>query len=223
MLTADRDANVARYRQRYAEFGYDPRTLGWTKGRQPVRFAAALAALGTTFGSILDVGCGFGDFFGHLHRSGWRGRYVGIDLVPELLAEARIRYGELGAGFIAGEVADIVLDEPCDVAVALGLFNHRLRQDNYQFIEETLDAMWRLTTDCITADFLCATADRPREDLFYADAGRVAASALRRSRRVVLNHGYMPFEFCVQIWHDDSFSEELPVFAPYMACVTGRE
>jgi hypothetical protein len=40
--------------------------------------------------------------------------------------------------------------------------------------------------------------------------------ALGYSKRVRLDHSYMPFEFLVAIWHDDSYSVDCPVFAPYM-------
>ena len=87
MLEEDRVETRARYAARFREFGYDPRTLGWHKGRQRVRFAAALEAVGTQFDSLLDVGCGFGDLFGYLRERGWQGNYLGLDICPELLDE----------------------------------------------------------------------------------------------------------------------------------------
>src|SRR3990172_3106137 len=123
MLEHDRSETIARYRERYRQFGYDPRTLGWNKGRQQARFAAVLDALGRDFASILDVGCGFGDLFGHLTTLGWRGDYLG--------------------------------------------------GDNWEFVRNSLGAMWERTSVAIASDFLSATADRPREELFHVDAGDV--------------------------------------------------
>ncbi len=215
MLGEDKADNVARYQARYAEFGYDPRALGWTKGRQKVRFAAALERIGTSFGSILDVGCGFGDLFSYLRDQGWKGDYLGIDIVPDLVAEGRARFGSLGAKFACADITAHDFEGKADVAVAIGMFNHRLRQDNLQFVRETLAAMWRRTTQAVAADFLSISADQPRGDLYYADPAEIVRLGLGLSRRVVLNHGYMPFEFNVQVWHDDSFSVESPVFATY--------
>lgn len=215
MWGEDKADNIARYQSRYAEFGYDPRTLGWTKGRQRVRFAAALERIGTSFDSILDVGCGFGDLFPYLRELGWKGDYLGIDIVPELIAEGRARFGKLGAKFACVDITMDDVEMQADVAVAIGTFNHRLRQDNLQFVQDTLSAMWKRSTSAIAADFLSTSADRPRDDLYYADPGDIMKLGLGWSRRVVLNHGYMPFEFNLQVWHDDSFSVDSPVFSAY--------
>jgi SAM-dependent methyltransferase len=219
MFAEDVADAVRRYADRYAQHGYQPLTLGWTKGRQQLRFAAALEMLGQSFDSVLDVGCGFGDLFGYLRGLGWRGRYLGVDLVPELLEEGRRRYGPLGAHFERADLTATDVDFHADVAVAIGIFNHRLRQDNLAFLRQMLAAMWRHTTVAVTADFLSATANRRRDDLFYAPVGEVVQAGLALSKRVMLHHGYMPFEFNLTVWHDDSFTVETPVFKPYLKYV----
>jgi SAM-dependent methyltransferase len=223
VLAQDREDTIARYRRRYAAFGYDPRTLGWNKGRQAVRFAAALEGIGLGFQSILDVGCGFGDLFGFLSRQGWQGSYLGVDVVPELIEEGRRRYGPSGARFECRDITAEGRDETAEVGVAIGLFNHKLRGQNVTFIQETLSALWRHTSVALVADFLSATADRPREDLYYAEPAELIRLAQRWSRRVVLHHGYMPFEFNIKIWHDDSFSVEAPVFEDYRKYIMPAE
>jgi SAM-dependent methyltransferase len=216
MLEEDRAETRARYAARFGEFGYDPRTLGWHKGRQQVRFAAALHAVGTQFGSLLDVGCGFGDLFGYLRERGWQGDYLGVDIVPELLDEGRKRFGPRGARFECIDLSSESLAFSADVAVALGIFNHRLKGDNLEFVAQTLHAMWAHSTQAIVVDFLSTTADRPKPELFHADAEVILQMAVGYSKRVRLDHSYMPFEFLVAIWHDDSYSEDCPVFAPYL-------
>jgi hypothetical protein len=111
------------------------------------------------------------------------------------------------------------IDFHADIAVAIGIFNHRLHQDNLAFLWQMIVAMWRHTTVAINADFLSSTADRRRHDLFYAPVGDVVQAGLALSKRVVLHHGYMPFEFNLTVWHDDSFTVEAPVFKPYLKYV----
>lgn len=220
MLEEDRADIRARYGARFREFGYDPRTLGWHKGRQRVRFAAALEAVGTQFASLLDVGCGFGDLFGYLKDRGWQGDYLGLDICPELLDEGRKRFGPLGARFECLDLSSESLAISADVAVAIGIFNHRLKGDNLEFVAQMLHAMWAHSTQAVVVDFLSTTADRPRRELFHADADVILRMALGYSKRVRLDHSYMPFEFLVAIWHDDSYSADCPVFAPYLREVT---
>jgi SAM-dependent methyltransferase len=211
----DRNETVERYRTRYEQFGYEPRTLGWNKGRQHVRFAAVLELIGRDFASIIDVGCGFGDLFGYLKEIGWRGEYIGYDICPELLDEGRKRFGPDGARFECVDFSSNAFDVRADVAVAIGVFNHKLQSDNWEFVRSTLAAMWKRTDVAIAADFLSATADKPHEHLFHVDAGRVLEHGLSLSRRASLKHDYMPFEFAMAVWHDDHFDPASPVFAPY--------
>jgi SAM-dependent methyltransferase len=220
MLEEDRTETRARYASRFQEFGYHPRTLGWHKGRQRVRFAAALEAVGTRFGSLLDVGCGFGDLFGYLKKRGWQGNYLGVDICPELLDEGRKRYGPRGARFECIDLSTESLAYSADVAVALGVFNYRLKGDNLEFVAQMLHAMWSHSTQAVVLDFLSTTADRPKADLFHADPDVVLRRALGYSKRVRLDHSYMPFEFLLAIWHDDSFTDDCPVFAPYLGEVS---
>jgi SAM-dependent methyltransferase len=222
MLDEDRGETRARYAARYREFGYDPRTLGWHKGRQRVRFAAALETVGTRFGSLLDVGCGFGDLFGYLRDRGWQGNYLGVDICPELLDEGRKRFGPRGAQFECIDLSSESLAFSADVAVALGVFNHRLKGDNLEFVAQMLHALWAHSTQAMLVDFLSTTADRPKPDLFHADPDVILRMALGYSKRVRLEHSYMPFEFLVAAWHDDSYSVDCPVFEPYLRDVTNQ-
>lgn len=219
MLDRDRNELHERYRKRWEQFGYDSRTLGWNKDCQWVRFDAAFEGLrDQDFKSVLDVGCGFGDLLGYLRSNGWRGRYTGIDVVDELVAEARRRYSsDLTAEFVCGDIAGFHGPHRADLAVAIGVFNHRLNQDNLEFITETIHKMWTATAKVVVCDFLSTSSEVERRDrdLYYADPARLYQLASGYSRRVMIHHAYMPFEFQVKIWHDDSFEQSAPVFAPY--------
>jgi SAM-dependent methyltransferase len=209
----------ARYRTRYETYGYDRRTLGWEKDCQHVRFEAALEGLRPEdYASVLDVGCGFGDLLTYLRKRRWRGRYVGIDLVPELLAEARERHADDGrAVFEHADASAGGFAQSAGLAIGIGVFNHRLHQDNLDFVAATLEAMWNASSRAVVCDFLSDSAElgKRRADLYYADPADILKLARRHSRRVVVNHAYMPFEFQVKIWHDDRFTPSRPVFRPY--------
>lgn len=219
MLDVDVGELRERYRRRFSQYGYDPRTLGWNAGSQRVRFEAVLEGLREEdYPSVLDVGCGFGDLLTVLRARGWRGRYTGIDLVPELIDEARRRHADDGdASFACSEITAIARERASAMAVAIGIFNHRLHRDNMEFVREMIAVMWASSTEVVVCDFLSTTSepDRRRDDLFYADPGALLAEAHVHSRRAMLHHAYMPFEFQVKIWHHDEFRKDMPVFAPY--------
>jgi SAM-dependent methyltransferase len=208
-----------RYRRRWLEYGYDPRTLGWNKDCQWVRFQAVFEGLrDPEFESVIDLGCGFGDMLLYLRKRGWAGRYLGVDLVPELIAEARRRHsGDPNAGFAEADFADYEPPEKYSLAVAIGVFNHRVEQGNLALIRRALDRMWSWTTDAVVCDFLSLSSDpdRRQPNLYYADPRKIYNIASGYSRRVLLHHAYMPFEFQIKIWHNAAFSPASPVFPPY--------
>jgi SAM-dependent methyltransferase len=208
-----------RYRKRYEQFGYSPMTLGWNKDCQWVRFKAAFEGLRKEeYFSVLDVGCGFGDLLAYLRIERWRGFYTGIDLVPELLDEARRRYGSVDdVGFECADIANRKGSDKFDAAIAIGIFNHKLHQNQLEFVNATLNTMWCSSRHVVVCDFLSTASEpaRMRDDLFYADPREIYEIASRYSRRLTIHHSYMPFEFQIKLWHDDSYSITKPVFAPY--------
>ena len=114
-----------RYRTRYSKHGYAPETLGWGKGgRQSLRFSV-LGGIGIgTSSSVLDVGCGFGDLYSYLKKTAWSGEYLGIDLVNELLDEARRQHPGISV-----QNRDLLRDPlpmQYDYVVSAGIFNLKL-------------------------------------------------------------------------------------------------
>jgi SAM-dependent methyltransferase len=218
VLERDRVETCERYRSRWLEYGYDPRTLGWTKDCRRVRFAAALEGLRPEdYATVVDLGCGFGDLLDDLRARGWQGRYTGVDLTPELLNEAARRHAaDDRATFVCGDFQHLDLPQS-DAAIALGVANHRLHEGNLAFTARTVEKMWSITNRVVVCDFLSSTAEpaRRRDDLFYADPNDIYRLVSRYSRRIMIHHAYMPFEFQVKVWHDDSFEPSPPVFRPY--------
>jgi SAM-dependent methyltransferase len=216
MEDPDLEETRQRYRERWLEDGPDPRTLGWTKGLQDVRFLGAIEGLREEeYTSVLDVGCGFGDFLSFLRARGWAGSYRGVDVVPELIEEAGRRHGTDGA-FECRDSSMGSLPGKSAMALAIGVFNHRLRQNHWAFIEAMFTSMWDATTHVVVLDFLSTSADLRRPELFYADPRDVFKLGQKYSRRLAIHHAYMPFEFQLKVWHDDAFSVSAPAFSPFL-------
>jgi trans-aconitate 2-methyltransferase len=63
-------------------------------------------------GTIYDLGCGPGNLT-HLLQQKWPDRrIVGVDSSPDMLAEARKKYGDGGIEWLAGDIAGWQADEP---------------------------------------------------------------------------------------------------------------
>jgi SAM-dependent methyltransferase len=200
----DRQNTIARYEARLGVHGRSPEALGWGKsGKQDVRFAILAAdALAHPDWSVLDVGCGFADLYDFLTERGWRGRYTGIDLVPGLLAQGRARHPQLDLRERDITQAGI---ERHDVVVASGIANARLEHgDNADHTTAVLRALFAHARRVAAMDFLSTYVDFRREEAWHTDPQWAFALGKTLSRRVALRHDYLPFEFALLIYRDDT-------------------
>lgn len=123
---------------------------------------------------MCELGCGYGAYLEHLRHAGYAGRYVGIDIAPEMIGAALAQFPE-----DRFEVGDAPV--PADVVVASGIFNVRGGNDVDAWsvhMDATVDAMWSaagrglvfnvLTTDSVPGD--------RAEDFHYVDVDEFVAS-----------------------------------------------
>ncbi len=86
MTPEQRQRIIARHRDSVLRHGHHHNALYWSSREiQELRFQI-LSEIGIASGdSVLDVGCGFADFYRFLKRLGIEVKYTGIDLSPDLL------------------------------------------------------------------------------------------------------------------------------------------
>lgn len=216
---ADRQEAIERYSSRYQKFGYSPKSLGWDKGKQDVRFNILTSQYDFTDKTVLDIGCGFGDLNKTLHeRYADNYSYLGIDLVPDLIKEAQGHYTGSDINFITGDFLEVKLEEKFDFVVASGIFNHRLSTaNNYELIEATMAKALSVARDGLAFDFLSDKVDCQLEHTFHSAPDKILAMAYKYSRNVMLRNDYMPFEFALFVFKDDSFSSEDTLFHRFKA------
>jgi SAM-dependent methyltransferase len=215
---------IDRYAERFRRHGDSPETLGWGKNaRQDVRFSVlAGPALGDPDSSVLDIGCGFGDLFDYLTARGWRGRYTGVDIVPDLLRVARERHPDLD--FIEADVSGSSNGLPsADCVIASGVFNAKLKTgDNSVHIQRSLANMAALARRAVCADFMTDRVDFQQPGSWHTNPEWALGIALKLSRRVRMRMDYMPYEFAIIIFSDATVSER-NVFAAYEAELAARK
>ncbi|PKL77169.1 MAG: class I SAM-dependent methyltransferase [Candidatus Melainabacteria bacterium HGW-Melainabacteria-1] len=208
-----------RYRARLARYGYAPESLGWGHGgRQEIRFSVlAEGLLANPNTSVLDVGCGFADLYDYLVARGWSGSYTGLDLVPELLDVARARHPQLELH--AGDLASFASGKTTyDYVLASGIFNARLQQmTNEAHIEASLGHMLALARVAVCADFMSTWVDFQHPEAWHTDPVWLLQIARRLSRRLELRCDYMPFEFALTLYRDDSCTAR-QVFSDFRPC-----
>ena len=194
---------IERYNERFRRFGMSIETLNsGTEGRRQLRFDI-LREVGISSGdSVLDLGCGFGDFLLYCRNKDLKVEYLGIDINPLLIAEARKRFPE--ARF---EVRDIQIDEllMVDYVISTSSFNVTLeKQDNYKFAEDILRKSHALARKGVAIDFMSDYVEFRGSDkeIFYYSPEKVFSIAKKISKRVDLRHDYPLFDFCIYIYPD---------------------
>lgn len=213
---SDQENIIDRYSKRYNEYGYSPKSLGWDKGKQDIRFDILTSHYNFFNKHVLDIGCGFGDLNKTLKIKAKRYYYTGIDLVEPLLKEAKIHYPGRHINFIHADVLDFKTDIKYDFSISSGVFNHKLiAGNNYQFIEAVIKKTLAISVDGLAFDFLSDKVDYELKHTFHSSPEKILSIAYQYSRNVIIRNDYMPFEFSVFIFKDDSFDKNTTTFNRY--------
>lgn len=117
--------------------------------------------------SILDVGCGTGDFYNYLKQRGIKD-YLGIDIYHMSVEYAQMKYPEgkfATSDFLTFDLRPLAFDYVfCSGALAAVLAT-----DNYQMMEAFIAKMWPLAKIGVAFNFLTRenVLDRDRELFLY--------------------------------------------------------
>jgi SAM-dependent methyltransferase len=212
MKQSDRAKLEAYYGEKLKTYGDDARSLGWTPGGRKVRFGV-LAGVGYLNGcSVLDVGCGFGDFYGYLREHGIQTDYSGIDINAGFIDIARKKFPE--ARFEVADYEEQGMDKTFDWAFAAGIFTIRL-SDNEAFVRNTLCRKFDSCRKGFAADFLRPAYGDAAGDVYWRPQPEKIAEICRGlSKRFILRCDYMADGFCVYVYKND-MADERNVFEEY--------
>ncbi len=210
----DKSDTIKRYKQNYNLYGYSPKSLGWDKGKQDIRFQILIDFFNCRNKSILDIGCGFGDI-NRVLTSLYPGEYeyLGIDLIEDFILEAETRYQHPNIKFELGDFLESKFNRKFDIVLASGIFNHKMRNtDQYGFINDVIKKAYSLSMEGLAFDFLSDKVDFRHEHTFHSCPSEILSIAYKYSRNIILRNDYFPFEFALNISKDDSFSIEDTIF-----------
>lgn len=195
------------YAEKVARHGFDHRGLGFrTRTSQELRFGALLG-LGDFHGcTLLDVGCGFGDFLAFLRDHGIEPRqYVGIDICEPMVRRCRERFEGSAARFEVADVLEWQPREAPDFVVASGIFGLDARGARAR-IRPTLRRMFAWARGGMAANFLSQRSLEPAEARVYVDPAEALEMAFALTPSVRLDHSYLPNDFTIFLdktpgWH----------------------
>jgi SAM-dependent methyltransferase len=193
---------AAYYASKLASHGPTPQGVDWngieSHERRHRQFLRLLE--GNRNASVIDLGCGFGDFLRFLRAEGHQGRFIGYDIAPTMIEKARELHGEAAdrEWRIGAEP-----DEVADFAIASGIFNVKgdVPSESWNhYVQRTIDILARVGRRGFAFNVLSLSSDpdRRRPNLYYADPTEMLAYCLSKyGRSVALLQDYGLYEFTV--------------------------
>ncbi len=198
-----KQATVNWYRERLSRHGAGIKALSsGTEERRAIRFQV-ITGVGIEAGSsVLDVGCGFADYYDYLHGRGCQVAYTGVDIVPDFIEQAKRAHPGLDL-----QLRDLqkepVAAGSYDFVVASQTFNLRLRGDsNLPLVTEMMKRMFAAARKGVAIDFVTDHVDFREDYLIYHSPEAMFRLAKSLTKRVVLRHDYPLYEFCLYLYPD---------------------
>jgi SAM-dependent methyltransferase len=210
------NAVTAHYEQALATHGATAKGVDWKdEDGQRLRHRQFLRLVEQDpEASILDLGCGYGDFLPFLRAHGHRGRYIGLDIAPAMVEAARRLHGEgPDRAFLLGAESP----EVADYAIASGILNVIRGADAAAwaaYVDGVIEGLARSSRRGFAFNMLSLNSDpeRRRPDLHYADpAAMLAAMIARHGRHAAVLQDYGLWEFTLLVRHPSQTASPKPV------------
>jgi trans-aconitate methyltransferase len=197
------DSILNHYNQLFKKYGQNSKALGWINGRQSIRFGIVKDIGDFNNSTVLDVGCGFGDFYSYLKFRKIKCKYQGIDINSDFVEIAKKINPD---GFF--QVIDLQkkkMSQKFDWVVATGITNHAV---SYPHLKNMLKEMFCIAKKGVVMDFISTYVDYKEKDIFYSSPEKVFKFAKTLTQRIALRHDYMPYEFCLYLYKNDKKNQK---------------
>lgn len=193
--------NIDLYTDLYEKHGISPHSLNWGSQESQCRRFEVFSSIGDLHGaSILDVGCGLGDFYAWLQEKNLSVEYSGIDITPKMIAAARQRFP--GVRF---DVLDILSsgggERKYDYVFASGIF-YLVKNSPEEFLLEMVQKMFSFCKVGVAFNSLSSWAKEKEEGEFYADPSATLEICRGMTPYLRLRHDYHPADFSVFLYKD---------------------
>ena len=192
------------YERSFQEHGDSPASLLTPKGRQRQRFRAIDAFVSGPRRSVLDYGCGLGYLYDYLVSAGRDVAFTGVDIMPSFIEACRAKFGAAASFDVIDPV--LPLAGQYDVVFSSGVFNIRVDRDDAvakAYVHRKLKELFDVAGEVLVCDFLSSFVDYEQDDALHFSVGEIAQFAAQNlSRRMIIRHDLLPYEFTLIAWKD---------------------
>ncbi|MBF0106866.1 MAG: class I SAM-dependent methyltransferase [Deltaproteobacteria bacterium] len=168
----------------------DPlKKLSWSSRKsQAIRFRTFTLIGDLDNKSVLDIGCGLGDFFHYLVTQGLDINYTGYDIVPDFIKTCAQHYPQ--AHFVNKNILLTKNNEKFDYVFSSGIF----ALGNLTFFKEMVRASFNLCTQAYAFNI-----HQTNQDGFFNIAPATAHAYCKKlsPSRISLHNNYLPHDYSV--------------------------
>lgn len=186
------------YRKKFEEFGASPKSLLWkTRGAAHQRFRVFWKYVDFNGKSVLDVGCGFGEFGKFLLKRYEGVKYAGVDINPNFIENAKKLVP--GGRFEVRDYLKNKIEGKYDIVAASGILNSNTN-DNLGYRKKAIKKLFGLTDNILIFNMLGghpAPSNKKGSNIWYADSIEILEYCMSLTRRVVLISNYHPKDFTI--------------------------
>jgi SAM-dependent methyltransferase len=188
---------AAMYRVKLAVNGVAPEAVAWASSEeQEIRFRVICEEVPLEGASILDAGCGFGEFHHFLATMGVIHTYHGIDAIPEFVQLAQARHKD--ATFSCMDLRRLTVERGYDVVIASGLFFLH----SPTFRRRLLPVLYRASRVAFAFNVLSTMGEADVPMRFRVSPEAILRESLTLGASVRLRHDYLPNDTTVLVWRD---------------------
>ncbi len=193
------------FRSKLLENGSTARGVDWKdEASQQLRFEVINRYIDFSLHpSILDVGCGTGEYLNYTQQLGHSIDYHGIDIVEEMVECTNARFGEGTASRM--DISAIPNGRPYDYVIASGTFNAKLNCHSApwrDYFFQSLSHMYQHCTRSVIFNCMSPRVDFRYRRLFYPDASDLVNFIVTSlSRDFIMDHSYPLYEMTVCVNH----------------------
>ena len=154
--------------------------------------------------SVLDVGCGKGDFYGFLKKQGLHVDYTGIEIAPDVAALAQKKYPD--AHIIIDNFETHAFDRQYDIVITSGTFDFKV-SDHATYLQKSITKMYELAIQGVTFNLTSIYLDKGYENdyTYYAQPEEIFRYCKKLCRFVTLRHDYAPNDFTMDLYKTPEF------------------
>ena len=198
-------ATLAAFHKHHQHHPTNAGQVGWHhEAEQRLRFQV-LSDIGPLLGhTVLDAGCGLGDFWAFLKTIGAPAHYTGFDCLPRFISQALVRWQEeprvsLGVGdFLQADLPQ------ADYVFASGSLNYPSQNPDHP--HNAIRNLWNHARVGMAFNLLRQQPGRPTDYLRSYDPQAIMEYCQTLSPYVRLRTDYMPGDFTLYLYRNDPTS-----------------